>query len=98
MQVIAIHKGDNLFLWANKGMPISDADKNTLYHGIQQQGYQISNAEVENIALCSCDEILKDTQGNLFYHQGYEIRDMIRELKGKMAGLLILPRIEFEED
>lgn len=80
-----------------------------LHREIKKQGYEMTDAVKENIALCSCDEILKDPLGNMFYHPHYQIRaladslmlDRERELESEWRYEenkgVFLPIIEMED-
>lgn len=78
-----------------------------LYSELNRLGFVITSAEKERFALFSCDEILKDRDGNFYFHPDYMIRFLAdslnlarqrdREARSTPTGLF-LPIIEFEED
>lgn len=71
-------------------------------------GYTMTDAETENIALCSATEILKDGHGNLYLHNDNAIRALSETLNTYLArdidrgnrGItkVFLPRIEFDDE
>lgn len=84
----------------------------TLYLELQEAGFQVTSAEVENLAPFSCDEIIKAADGSLFYHQDYMIRTLAESINlsidrdreaeaihgGKPLRGVFLPRITIEGD
>lgn len=45
-----------------------------LYSDLARLGFTITSAEKERFPLFSCDEILKDKDGNFYFHPDYMIR------------------------
>lgn len=84
----------------------------TLYLALQEAGFQVTSAEVENLALFSCDEIIKAADGSLFYHQDYMIRTLAESINlsidrdreaeaihgGKPLRGVFLPRVQFDNE
>ena len=84
----------------------------TLYLELQEAGFQVTSAEVENLALFSCDEIIKAADGSLFYHQDYMIRTLAESINlsidrdreaeairgGKPLRGVFLPRVQFDNE
>lgn len=84
-------------------------DEETLYREIEELNFEITSAEAENIALFSCDEILKDTDGNMYFHPNYQIRTLTASINNAMeydknpsplsvSKGLFLPIIEFDDE
>jgi len=71
-------------------------------------GYTMTDAEAENIALCSAAEILKDKHGNLYLHADDAIRTlsetlnvyMVRDIDRGNRGItkVFLPKIEIDDE
>jgi hypothetical protein len=86
--------------------PITTAE---LYRELETLGFVMTSAEKENLALFSCDEILRDPLGNMFFHPDYQIRMLAdslmqareRELESEWLYEedkgVFLPIIEMEE-
>jgi hypothetical protein len=84
----------------------------TLYLELQEAGFQVTSAEVENLALFSCDEIIKAADGSLFYHQDYMLRTLAESINlsidrdreaeaihgGKPLRGVFLPRVQFDNE
>lgn len=90
-----VEKDDSLWLTLYKSRGLTEQ---MLYLFLSQQGYQHTSAEEENLALFSCEDILKNAKGKLFYHQKYQIRSLFDDLKLNHGEPIVMPLIELDEE